>query len=84
MFLAAARAVGGMISADDLQRGRLLPPLSDIRAVSREVAFRVACEAREAGLGLRISDEELRNRVATAMWEPRYLPYRYRENAPVV
>lgn len=84
MFLAAARAVSGLINDEDLRRGRLLPPLSDIRAVSREVAFRVACEAREAGLGLRLSDDELRQRVSTAMWEPRYLPYRYRENAPVV
>ncbi len=81
MFLAAAHAVSGMMTDDDVRQGRLLPSLSDIRSVSREVAFRVACEARDAGLGLRITDEELRIKVATAMWEPKYLPYRFRENA---
>ena len=57
MFLAASRALSEMVTPEQEARGYLLPPMSDIRAVSRTVAKAVAIEAREAGLGRLIDDD---------------------------
>jgi malate dehydrogenase (oxaloacetate-decarboxylating) len=57
----------------------LLPDIKDIRKVSENVAIAVAQEARDSGLGVRLSDEKLSELIKNAMWQPRYLPYRYEE-----
>ncbi len=77
MFLAAAKALSSIVSQSDIAQGVLLPDLKDIRQVSRIVAFAVTKVARESGLGIRLSDDNLKAILANAMWEPRYLPYRY-------
>ena len=46
------------------------------REVSARVARAVAVEARDAGLGRLLDDEELEKLVRTAQWEPRFTPYR--------
>jgi malate dehydrogenase (oxaloacetate-decarboxylating) len=51
--------------------------LNDIRKVSYAVALAVARQAREDGLGILESDERLAGLIASAMWEPRYYPYRH-------
>lgn len=78
MFLVASRAVSAAVHSEDVKHGLLLPPLKEIREVSYNVAVAVATEARDSGIGMRVSDDELRVRVRQAMWEPRYLAYRYR------
>jgi len=70
MFLAAARALSGMVTAKQRQDGHLLPEMEDIRKVSRGVAKAVAVEAREAGLGRLLEDDEIGRVVAKAQWEP--------------
>ena len=77
MFHAAACAISDMVTAEQQRDGLLLPPLTDIRAVSYRVALAVAMEARDEGLGMIASDEELGARIAASMWQPRYYPYRY-------
>jgi malate dehydrogenase (oxaloacetate-decarboxylating) len=77
MFIAASKALAKMVSPQDAAKGILLPNIHDIRKVSEEVAFAVAQEAREAGLGIRHPDEKLRDLVKNSMWVPEYLPYRY-------
>lgn len=77
MFIAASKALAGMVSNEELESSRLLPPIQNIRQVSEEVALAVAIEARESGLGIIESDEKLREMIRTAMWQPKYLPYRY-------
>jgi len=54
----------------------VLPLLKDIRTVSLNVAFAVAKEARDSGLGIRLSDDELRELIKHSMWNPEYVPYR--------
>jgi malic enzyme len=62
MFLAAAHALAGLTRDDELDRGLLLPPIRDIRRVSRGVALAVAQEAGKTSI--------------LEPWEPVYLPYR--------
>jgi malate dehydrogenase (oxaloacetate-decarboxylating) len=76
MFLAAARALCGMVTAKQRAEGRLLPEMADIRRVSRTIAKAVAIQAREDGIGRLFEDEELEKLVAKAQWEPRYCGYR--------
>jgi hypothetical protein len=40
------------------------------------VAKAVAIEARESGLGRRLSDDELGRVIEKAQWEPHYYPYK--------
>jgi malate dehydrogenase (oxaloacetate-decarboxylating) len=76
MLLAASRALSDMVSTEQRATGYLLPPMEDIRAVSRAVAKAVAIEARDSGLGRQVSDEEYDMLIARAQWEPRYADYR--------
>ena len=76
MFFAASRALSAMVTPAQEQQGCLLPPMDDIRAVSREVAKAVATEARDAGLGRLMDDQKIAAVIAQAQWEPRYAPYR--------
>ncbi len=76
MFLAASRALSGMVTAAQERQGYLLPPMEDIRAVSRAVAHAVAIEARDSGLGRLLDDEDYARVIARAQWEPQYAHYR--------
>jgi len=76
MFMAASRALSGLVTPAQEARGQLLPPMADIRGVSRAVAKAVAIEARDSGLGRLLGDEEYERIIARAQWEPEYAPYR--------
>ncbi len=77
MFHAATRAISELVGPDLRAKGCLLPPLADIREVSFTVALAVARQARDDGLGLDVPDERLAEIIRSAMWVPRYYPYRY-------
>ncbi len=81
MFLAASRTLSALVTPEQERRGYLLPPMEDIRAISREVAKAVAIEAREAGLGRLVDDATYEKIIARAQWEPRYAPFRPAEPA---
>jgi len=74
MFLAAAKALAGCVSQDLLQMSCIYPRIEEVRRVSREVALAVARRAIEEGVAQ--PQDDLEARIDTAMWEPRYLPYR--------
>ncbi len=76
MFFAASKALSNLVTEEQRSQGMLLPDMDKIREVSAEVALAVAIEARESGLGRRLSDDELRSLIHRAQWHPRYLPYR--------
>jgi malate dehydrogenase (oxaloacetate-decarboxylating) len=76
MFLAASRALSDMVTPEQGAKGHLLPPMRDIRAVSRAVAKAVAVEARDSGLGRLLDDDKYEEIVARAQWEPNYAHYR--------
>jgi len=76
MFMAASRALSDLVTADQAAHGYLLPPMADIRGVSRAVAKAVAVEARDSGLGRLLDDQTYAEVIARAQWEPSYAPYR--------
>ncbi|HBL16108.1 MAG: hypothetical protein A2X36_16890 [Elusimicrobia bacterium GWA2_69_24] len=77
MFIAASHAIAGSVTEQALASGQLLPGIKNIRDVSARVAFAVAKEARDSGLGLLRDDSQFQRMIRNAMWEPRYLPYRW-------
>jgi malate dehydrogenase (oxaloacetate-decarboxylating) len=79
MFVAASKALASMVSKKEAERGELLPEINEIRKVSERVAFAVAREARDSGIGARLPDEALKQLVKSSMWQPGYLPYRFEE-----
>lgn len=74
MLLAAAERLAALVSEDRLEAGAMYPKLQDLRAISREIALAVACQARSEGVGHLCSDEELERELYREMWEPEYLP----------
>lgn len=75
LFLAASDALAGCISEDRLQRRAILPPVSDLRAVSARVAAAVIRAARDHQQGRIIPDEQVESVVAAATWSPEYAEY---------
>ena len=67
MMTAAAHAI-----ADDAPVDMLLPPLRDIRSVSRAVALAVATAAVAEEAAPPASPAELEARVTALVWDPRY------------
>jgi len=79
MFIAAAKALASLVSPKKASKGILLPEIKNIRVVSENVAFAVAREARDSGLGINLDDDKLMDLVRHSMWEPEYITYRYEE-----
>jgi malate dehydrogenase (oxaloacetate-decarboxylating) len=76
MFLAGSKALSGMVTAAERERGMLLPEISEVREASARVAIAVAMRARDAGHGRLLSDEQLDRLIRRAQWQPHYTPYR--------
>jgi malic enzyme len=72
MFLAAAQALAEFTVSRPSGEGCLYPSLKDLREVSREIAFRVAQTARDAGLGRTLDDQSLRTAIDDFCWFPDY------------
>jgi malate dehydrogenase (oxaloacetate-decarboxylating) len=75
MFLAAARAIADMSPARRDPRANLLPPLAEIRDVSRTVAIAVGKAAQAEGL-THFPVDDIEAAVKAQMWEPVYAAYR--------
>jgi malate dehydrogenase (oxaloacetate-decarboxylating) len=56
--------------------GDLLPPLTGIAELSKEIAFAVGKLAQEQGYALKMSDEKLKRRIERNFWQPEYRQYR--------
>jgi malate dehydrogenase (oxaloacetate-decarboxylating)(NADP+) len=72
MFAAAARALADVVSEEDLDKGRIFPPLGRIRQVSLAIATAVAQVAFRAGLATVPQPENLQAFVKETMFEPVY------------
>ncbi len=82
MFLVAAIALAELSPALNDPTNNLLPPLSNIREISKHVAFAVAKEAIASGYShiQSMSDIELQALIADNMWIPEYLSYKRLDN----
>jgi malic enzyme len=73
-FLVAARTLAALVSAERLAAGAIYPSIGDLRVAARAIAIAVVRDARDRGLGRRLSDDEIPIAVDRAMWRPAYLP----------
>jgi len=74
MFRRAARALADIVTADDVAKGCLFPPISNIRYVSQRLAVAVLQEGIRAGLATRVERvEEAEEAVKKEMYDPSYL-----------
>ena len=72
MLRAAARSLGSLSPALQDPHDALLPPIGALREVADTVALAVARAAVEDGVAPHRSDDDLRERIARARWEPAY------------
>ena len=72
MFLVAAEALAEFTSTHPAGDGCLYPNLRELRAVSRRIAFKVAQQAREEGVGRDLPDEAIEQALEEFCWFPDY------------
>ena len=72
MFLVAAHTLADLVTQDRLEAGAVYPPVSSLREVTRAIALRVVCQARDCGVGRGFHDEQIERAVDDAMWYPEY------------
>ncbi len=72
MFRAAARTLADLVGEDDLEQGRIFPALGRIRELSLEIAVSVAEVAYEQNLTAVDRPADLREMIASQMYEPVY------------
>lgn len=76
MLMAASNALAKASPLANTGMGELLPPLSQISLLSREIAFAVAKVAMEQGHALELSDDALQEAIEKNFWLPEYRPYK--------
>jgi len=76
MFMAAAETLAAASPAHADPAASLLPPVADIKAVSRAIAVAVAKAAVADGVAPQRSEDELRAMIDDSVWEPSYRSYR--------
>jgi malate dehydrogenase (oxaloacetate-decarboxylating)(NADP+) len=72
MFMAAAKTLALQVSENDLDMGRIYPPLQDIRKVSSAIAVAVAEVAYKRGLAAEPRPDDLLAHIKTHMYNPIY------------
>ncbi len=75
MFFAAAKALAAQISPDDLEQGRVYPPLARIREVGAAVAAAVAEVAYQHNLATKPRPDDILAAIKALMYEPQYRNY---------
>lgn len=76
MFMAAAKTLAAISPAQQGPATRLLPPVSELRNVSRAVAMAVGRQAETDGVAESCDDDTLQDRIRAHVWDPIYRPYR--------
>jgi len=76
MLMVASETLAANSPVANGNSSELLPPITAIAQLSKEIAFAVAKVAFEQGLALEISDEQLRARIEHNFWQPEYRQYR--------
>ena len=76
MLMVASETLAQASPLANTGEGELLPPITEIASLSKEIAFEVAKVAYAQGLALEISDEQLRAKIDRNFWQPEYRDYR--------
>jgi len=75
MLMAAANALAKQAPIVQQTGHKLLPDLSDIQQISRNIAFDVAWQAQEDGVALRSDEETIHRAIDRNFWHPKYRNY---------
>ncbi|EWH02182.1 NAD-dependent malic enzyme [Halomonas sp. BC04] len=78
MLMAASRALAREAPLVKEGEGALLPALSQIRELSKAIAFDVAAQAQGEGVALKTDGIKLRQVIERNSWKPEYRRYRRR------
>ena len=76
MLMVASKTLAEASPLANTGKGELLPPLTEIANLSKEIAFAVAKVAYQQKLALEISDEMLKAKIARNFWTPEYRNYK--------
>lgn len=76
MLMVASTTLAELSPGADDQSSAILPPLTSLPQISREIAFKVARKAIEQELARDRSDEELLSAIDRNFWIPAYREYR--------
>lgn len=76
MLIVASETLAATSPLANGESKALLPPITDIARISRDIAFAIGKVAQEQGHALSISDEQLRENIDRHFWTPQYRPYR--------
>jgi malate dehydrogenase (oxaloacetate-decarboxylating)(NADP+) len=75
MFFVAAKTLAGLVTAEDIRRGRIYPELRHIRRVSAAIATAVAGVAFQRGLTTLVRPDDLAAHIQNEMYQPEYPAY---------
>jgi malate dehydrogenase (oxaloacetate-decarboxylating) len=76
MLMAASAMLAQASPLANTGTGDLLPPLIEIAALSKKIAFAVGKVAFEQNLALPLSDDQLMENIERNFWTPQYRQYR--------
>lgn len=76
MMMAASEALASHSPLVNTGSGLVLPPLTDIQAVSKDIAFAVGKMAQQQGVAVKTSAEALLQAIEDNFWLPEYRSYR--------
>ncbi len=76
MMVAASRALSECSPMVQTGVGALLPPLGEIRSVSRLIALAVFKQAVEDEVAMSVSEDIMKQKIERNFWEPTYRDYR--------
>ncbi len=76
MMMAASEALASHSPLVNTGSGLVLPPLTDIQQVSKDIAFAVGKMAQQQGVAVKTSAEALLQAIEENFWLPEYRSYR--------
>jgi malate dehydrogenase (oxaloacetate-decarboxylating) len=76
MLMVASTTLAELSAAHEQWSGAVLPPLTALPQVSREVAFNIAKMAQAQGFARELTDEQLLANIERYFWTPAYREYR--------
>jgi malate dehydrogenase (oxaloacetate-decarboxylating) len=76
MLRAASETLAANSPLANTGTGGLLPPFTELAALSKRIAFAVAKVAMQQGLALELDDNALQQKIEDNFWRPEYRNYR--------
>ena len=69
-MLLAAETLASLVTDEQLHSGCMYPPLSEIRAVSKKIAVKIALRSHELGLAMKDMPDDMEAHVQSIMYDP--------------